>query len=325
MDAAEATRTADRPAHPELVEGPPTAADEATGRQGDAESPLPLGEGPSPFPLPLGEGQGEGKRTADGRPPTAGAADVEAALIETRHLTHIYESQVRALNDVNLVIRAGETVTIMGPSGSGKSTLLHMLGALDRPSAGQVLVAGRDLARVRDVDHFRACMVGFVFQFHNLIPTLKAVENVMVPMRGGPFPKERHRRRALELLSRVGLARKAERWPAQLSGGERQRVALARALANQPKLLLADEPTGNLDSQSGEEVLRLLREMNRDFGTTLIMVTHDPVVALGTGRILTLRDGRVERDERVEAIYQEEMNAMRRTRLGKLLFGAGVA
>jgi ABC-type lipoprotein export system ATPase subunit len=242
-------------------------------------------------------------------------------LVETRGLARVFDGDVRALDGVDLTVRAGETAAIMGPSGSGKSTLLHVLGALDRPTGGHVLIGGQDLAAVRDVDGFRARSVGFVFQLHNLIPTLTAAENVSVPMRGGPVPASRQHARALALLDRVGLASKADRWPAQLSGGERQRVALARALANEPALLLADEPTGNLDSRSGAAVLGLFRELNQELGTTLLLVTHDPVVALSTGRIITLRDGRIERDEPVEALYRQEMVALARTRLGRLLFG----
>jgi ABC-type lipoprotein export system ATPase subunit len=258
-----------------------------------------------------------------GNPAAGGAGG--PPLIETRHLTRVFDSQVRALDDVSLTIQAGETVAIMGPSGSGKSTLLHLLGALDRPTSGQVLIGGRDVAAVGDIDQLRARTIGFVFQFHNLIPTLTAVENVMVPMRGGLVPHAERQARALELLARVRLGDKAGRWPAQLSGGERQRVALARAAANGPALLLADEPTGNLDSQSGADVLRLLHDLNAELGTTVVMVTHDPVVALGTRRILTLRDGRIEHDERVEAIYLDELTALGRTRLGRLLFGERAA
>jgi ABC-type lipoprotein export system ATPase subunit len=241
-------------------------------------------------------------------------------LVEVRHVSRVY-GPVRALDDVSLTIQRGETVTVMGPSGSGKSTLLNVIGTLDVPTSGQIVMAGQDLARVRDVDRLRGHTVGFVFQQHNLIPILTALENVQVPMRGGALSHKQQRSRALDLLRRVGLADHAHRFPSELSGGESQRVALARALANEPPLILADEPTGNLDSESGAEVLELLRELNDELGTTLVLVTHDPVVALSTRRILTLRDGRIERDEPVEATYLDEMRQVSHTRLGRLLFG----
>jgi putative ABC transport system ATP-binding protein len=241
-------------------------------------------------------------------------------LVEVRHVSRLY-GPVRALDDVSLVIKRGEMVAVMGPSGSGKSTLLNVLGTLDVPTSGEIVIAGQELSCVRDVDQLRAQVVGFVFQQHNLMPILTALENIMVPMRGGSLSRARQRRRAMELLGRVGLADHADRFAPQLSGGEAQRVAVARALANAPPLILADEPTGNLDSQSGADVLELLQEMNAEFGMTLVMVTHDPVVALSTRRILTLRDGRIEQDEPVEAVYLQEMQQVSHTRLGRLLFG----
>ena len=244
-----------------------------------------------------------------------------SALITTEDLTRVYEGQVRALDGVSLRITAGEMVAVMGPSGSGKSTLLHLLGALDRPTSGRIVFEGQDLGAIKDVDRFRGERVGFVFQSHNLIPTLTAQENVLVPMRGGPIPPAERGGWALELLARVGLGGLAGRRPAQLSGGQRQRVALARALANRPSLVLADEPTGNLDSQNGADVLRLLRESNASLGTTVVMVTHDPVVALENDRILTLRDGRIELDEPVATVYRAEVLALRSTPVGRLLFG----
>lgn len=241
-------------------------------------------------------------------------------LVDVRHVSRLYGA-VRALDDVSLTIYRGEMVTVMGPSGSGKSTLLNVIGTLDTPTSGQIIVAGQDLAQVRDVDELRGHTVGFVFQQHNLIPILTALENILVPMRGNGLPRHAQQARGMQLLGRVGLADHAHRFPSELSGGEAQRVALARALANSPPLLLADEPTGNLDSESGAQVLELLRELNAEFGTTLVMVTHDPVVALSTRRILTLRDGRIEQDEAVEATYLEEMQSVSHTHLGRLLFG----
>ncbi len=215
-------------------------------------------------------------------------------IIETRDLVKLYGdgAQVRALDGVSLAIEAGEFVSVMGPSGSGKSTLLNMLGALDRPTSGQVLIEGQDLNEVKDLDRFRAHTVGFIFQLHNLIPTLTARENVEVPMRGQPIRARARHKRSIELLKVVGLAERMNHLPNQLSGGERQRVAIARSLANRPRLILADEPTGNLDSANGGEVMALLTELNED-GTTIVMVTHSPNDAEKAHRIIQLFDGHV--------------------------------
>ena len=183
-------------------------------------------------------------------------------LIQTIGLSKVYgtgETAVHALHDVNLAVEQGEFFAIMGPSGCGKSTLLNMLGALDQPTSGEVWVAGQNLAKIKDVDEFRASTVGFVFQLHNLLPTLTAQENVEVPMQGRPIGARDRRERARHLLERVGLAARAQHLPNQLSGGQRQRVAIARALANRPELILADEPTGALDSASGQELLQSAR------------------------------------------------------------------
>ena len=175
-------------------------------------------------------------------------------IIETRNLTRIYGNgvEIRALDDVNICIAPGELVTVMGPSGSGKSTLLNMIGALDLPTSGQVLINSQDLTEIRNKDAFRARTVGFVFQLHNLIPTLTARENVEVPMMGQLGSRAR-RKRAEELLGLVGLGDRMKHLPNQLSGGQRQRVAVARALANTPPLVLADEPTGSLDTTAGQD------------------------------------------------------------------------
>lgn len=243
------------------------------------------------------------------------------ALIETIHLTKIYGdgAGVRALDDVTLTVEHGEMVAVMGPSGSGKSTLLNLIGALDRPTEGQVLVNGQDLAQVRDLDAFRARTVGFVFQLHNLLPTLTAQENVEVPMLGQPISARERRQRARELLERVGLGHRLHHLPSQLSGGERQRVAIARALANHPPLILADEPTGSLDSQSGAEIMALLQSLNREQGVTIVVVTHDPRVARSAQRILTMRDGRIVDDHRVLDPLVEDLRDLARSQLGQLL------
>jgi putative ABC transport system ATP-binding protein len=251
-------------------------------------------------------------------------------LIRTVNLTKVYgsgENAVRALDGVDLTVQRGELMAVMGPSGCGKSTLLNMLGALDQPTAGEVLVAGENLARLRDVDTFRARTVGFVFQLHNLLPTLSALENVEVPMQGqsrspGEAARDRSRReRARRLLELVGLAGRPNALPAQLSGGQRQRVAVARALANDPALLLADEPTGSLDSQSGEEILDLLAELNRSQGATILVVTHDRRVAQSTQRILRMSDGRIVADHRLTDPLEEDLHTLADSRLGQAILG----
>jgi putative ABC transport system ATP-binding protein len=198
-------------------------------------------------------------------------------VVEAIDLSKIYGDsktiQVRALDQVSLKIYAREFVAVMGPSGSGKSTLLHLIGALDKPTSGKVLVNGQDISVQHDLDGFRSRTVGFIFQLHNLIPTLTAMENVEVPMQGqGPNDRAR-RARATELLSLVGLGDRVNHLPGQLSGGQRQKVAIARALANNPSIVLADEPTGNLDSTSGNEVMSVLEQLNREQGTTIMLVT----------------------------------------------------
>ncbi|HOU12989.1 MAG TPA: ABC transporter ATP-binding protein [Anaerolineae bacterium] len=245
----------------------------------------------------------------------------EDNIIETRGLTKIYGDggQVRALDGVSIQVARGEFLTVMGPSGSGKSTLLNLLGALDRPTSGQVRINGQDLASIKNLDTFRARTVGFVFQMHNLIPTLNARENVETPMMGQTASPAKRRRRADELLMRVGLAERAAHLPNQLSGGERQRVAIARALANQPALVLADEPTGNLDSQAGADVIALLRQLNRELGATIIVVTHDPAVARQTDRVLVMRDGTIADDHRVGHPFEEDLKEFRSSGLGKAL------
>jgi ABC-type lipoprotein export system ATPase subunit len=243
------------------------------------------------------------------------------AVVETKDLTKIYGDggAVRALDGVSLTIRAGEFVAVMGPSGSGKSTLLNLLGALDRPTGGLCRVAGQDLAQVRDLDRFRSRTVGFVFQLHNLIPTLTAVENVEIPLYEVSMRGDARQQRAAHLLALVGLAPRLHFLPNQMSGGERQRVAIARALANSPSLVLADEPTGNLDSKSTDEIMDLLRQLNRDQGTTFIVVTHNPAVARAADRIVTLRDGRILRDERMDNVYLADLKEFKETALGHAL------
>jgi len=201
-----------------------------------------------------------------------------------------------ALKGVTLTVRRGEMLAIMGPSGSGKSTLLNIIGALDRPTRGRVVVDGEELSKLDDyaLARFRRRTVGFVFQTFNLIPRLTALENVEVPMVAEGLSREERRKRALELLRLVGLEDKYANRPNELSGGEQQRVAIARALANNPKLILADEPTGNLDVRNKLAIMQLLGELNRQRGVTIIVVTHDPEIARRCERVVYLRDGRIE-------------------------------
>jgi putative ABC transport system ATP-binding protein len=206
------------------------------------------------------------------------------------------DGSVTALNEVSLEIRRGEYVAIMGPSGSGKSTLLNLLGALDRPTSGQLYFEGQPLDRIHDLDTLRSSKIGFVFQSFFLLPTLTSVENVQIPMFEGSLPAAERRRRAESLLEAVGMSHRTGHLPSQLSVGERQRVAIARALANEPVLLLADEPTGNLDSRSGGEVLELFDRLHRDRGMTLVVITHSFRVARRAGRTIWIRDGRIVDD-----------------------------
>lgn len=203
------------------------------------------------------------------------------------------DGRIRALDEASLRLVPGEFVALTGPSGSGKSTLLNLIGALDRPDAGSILVDGVVLDGL-DAAEYRAGTVGFVFQFHNLIPTLTVVENVQVPMLGRRLGRAGREERARSLLREVGLDPRERAFPATLSGGERQRVALARALANEPRLLLADEPTGSLDSDTGAQVLRLIERVRDERGMTVLLVTNDQSAAASAGRTLQLRDGRVD-------------------------------
>jgi len=241
-------------------------------------------------------------------------------LIETRDLTRIYGDgeEIRALDGVDLKIYHGELVTVMGPSGSGKSTLLNMLGALDKPTRGQVFIGGQELSRIRNKDTFRAKTMGFVFQLHNLIPTLTARENIEIPMMGHMGPGAR-RKRAKELLELVGLGDRMRHLPNQLSGGQRQRVAVARALANNPPLVLADEPTGSLDTEAGRTLMRLLREINQGQGTTFVVVTHDLAVARQTNRVLVMADGKIVREDLIGSPLEEDLKMWRHSGLGRRL------
>jgi putative ABC transport system ATP-binding protein len=231
--------------------------------------------------------------------PAAQPAGAAPPRLECRGLTRTLPSGDRALtilDQVDLAIEAGELVAVLGPSGSGKSTLLGLLAGLDRPTAGSVLVDGRALEGLGEDELalLRRARIGFVFQSFQLLGNLTARENVLVPLELTGFPRARER--TDEVLAEVGLADRAHHYPAQLSGGEQQRVALARAFASRPALLLADEPTGNLDSETGERVLALLLDMRARHGTTLVLVTHDPAIAARAERQVHLFGGRVVRD-----------------------------
>ncbi|MDI6690220.1 MAG: ABC transporter ATP-binding protein [Actinomycetota bacterium] len=214
-------------------------------------------------------------------------------IIRTKNLVKIFEEgRVRALDGVNLQVSEGEFISIMGPSGSGKSTLLNMLGALDRPTEGKVIVDDVDLSRVKKLDEFRAKKIGFIFQLHNLIPTLTALENVQIPMFETNLSRAERRKKAEKLLRLVGLGERLHFTPTKLSGGERQRVAIARALANDPKIILADEPTGNVDSATSDEIVHLLLKLNEQ-GQTIILVTHDEEMAEHAKVVYHLKDGKI--------------------------------
>jgi putative ABC transport system ATP-binding protein len=219
------------------------------------------------------------------------------ALIEVVGVSKEYEDgAVLALDGVNLRVAKGEFLAITGPSGCGKSTLLHLLAALDAPTKGTIFVAGQDLAKLPNASRYRRETVGLVFQLHNLLPRLSALGNVEVAMIGSHRPHQQRRAWAGELLAELDLAGRERRRPPQLSGGERQRVAIARALANEPPVLLADEPTGSLDSAASAGVLELFSRLQREHGLTVVMVTHDLAVAQAASRIIHMRDGRIVDD-----------------------------
>lgn len=222
-------------------------------------------------------------------------------MIELRQITKVYslgKRELQVLRGIDLSVGQGELVAIMGPSGSGKTTLLNILGCLDRPTSGSYHLEGKEVSSLssRELAAIRARKVGFVFQTFNLLPRLSALANVELGLK---YAGGEDRELALEALRRVGLAERADHRPTELSGGEQQRVAIARALVKKPPVVLADEPTGNLDSKSGEEILSLLTELHKEQGITLLMITHDPDVAQRCQRIVRLRDGLIVSDEKV--------------------------
>ena len=214
--------------------------------------------------------------------------------VDMKNVYKSYENgNIKALNGIDLTIADGEFVSIIGPSGSGKSTLLNMLGALDIPDSGSINVAGHDLTTSKKLNEFRAEKIGFIFQLHNLIPNISVVENIEIPMFTQKLSSKEMRANALKLLGDVGLEDKADIMPNKLSGGERQRVAIARALANNPSIILADEPTGSLDSKTSSKILKQLIDLHEDKKVTLIIVTHDMDVAKLADRVIEVLDGEI--------------------------------
>jgi len=223
-------------------------------------------------------------------------------LMRLENVVKIYslgETKVEALRGVNLKVHKGESVSIIGPSGSGKSTMLHVLGCLDIPTTGKYYLNSVDVTTLSqdELARIRAKEIGFVFQFFYLIPSLNAIENVMLPMMFDMIPAEERWARAEKLLDKVGLRRRMYHKPNELSGGERQRVAIARALSQNPSVLLADEPTGNLDSTVGREIIRLFHKLNKEEGVTLVVVTHDPGIAHYSSRVVYMKDGKIVGEE----------------------------
>ena len=223
-------------------------------------------------------------------------------MISLTHVAKVFDGKRKAiaLEDVNLHIQEGQVVSIVGPSGSGKSTLLNLIGGLDRPTGGEIRIEGQNLGELSDDDltRVRRDKIGFVFQFFNLLPTLNCIENVALPLHLRKWPRKKIEERAKELLDLVQLSHRTEHLPDELSGGERQRVAIARALSVFPPILLADEPTGNLDTRTGGEILKLVEDLHARLGSTVLIVTHDLEVAQRCSRTVALRDGRVVEDRR---------------------------
>lgn len=220
-----------------------------------------------------------------------------ANIIEIRGLEKVYGEgvEVKALDGLDLDVKKGEFLSIVGPSGSGKSTLLHMIGILDTPTKGTILIDGQDVTSMDDRQRSSARneLLGFIFQYHHLLPDFTALENVMMPLMIAGKKKDEATREAEKLLNEVGLKDRLHHFPGQLSGGQNQRVAVARALVNQPKIVIGDEPTGNLDSRSSDKVYELLRKLNREFDQTFILVTHDENMARKTDRIVRIVDGKI--------------------------------
>ncbi|AFG34385.1 ABC-type antimicrobial peptide transport system, ATPase component [Fervidobacterium pennivorans DSM 9078] len=224
--------------------------------------------------------------------------ELKEIIVKAENLSKIYgsgSSKVVALDSVNLEIYKGEIVAILGPSGSGKTTLLNLLAGLDIPTSGTIIIDGQEITKMSEEEKakFRAKSMGFIFQFFNLIPVLTAVENVELPLLLNKVPVTEARKRALELLEFMGISHRKDAYPSQLSGGEQQRVSIARALSTTPKIIWADEPTGALDVKNGEQIKKLIIELNKEFGTTFVIVTHDQNVAQIANRIMRMENGRI--------------------------------
>jgi putative ABC transport system ATP-binding protein len=230
---------------------------------------------------------------------SSGNGGREGPAIQVIDVVKTYDNMVRALDGVNLTIEYGEFLALMGPSGCGKSTLLHLLAALDNPTEGRIIVNGRDL-RSAGNDRYRRMEIGLVFQLHNLLPNLNALENVQIPMFGTGMGHAERMKRARQLLDEMGLLEKGKMTPPRLSGGERQRLAIARALANDPSIILADEPTGNLDSAAVDRLLALFRGVRDEHQVTILLATHDTHVASAADRIVHMKDGRIVESPQAE-------------------------
>jgi putative ABC transport system ATP-binding protein len=248
-----------------------------------------------------------------GEPAIVAGAEVQApAIVETQQLSKVYDqgaAAVTALEAVSLTVAPGEFLAVMGPSGCGKSTLLHLIGGLDQPTSGRMLLDGQDLAAMSDDDltRLRRRRIGFVFQFYNLLPLLGVAENAALPLLLDGAGQAEARTRAESWLRRVGLGDRLDHRPDQLSGGQQQRVAIARALVTEPALILADEPTGNLDSQAGDEIAGLLRQISEAWGRTVLVVTHDPRMAAHAGRVISLQDGRIVDENALVGEAEQEL------------------
>ncbi|HEY4230009.1 MAG TPA: ABC transporter ATP-binding protein [Thermoanaerobaculia bacterium] len=227
-------------------------------------------------------------------------------LIQIENLEKVYhrdQIEIPVLMGINLAIPEGEYVALMGPSGSGKTTLLNLIAGIDQPTRGRIVIGGRDIATLGQTElaRWRSHTIGFIFQLYNLLPVLTAFENVELPLLLTPLKKGERKKHVETALSIVGLGDRMEHYPRQLSGGQEQRVAIARAIVSDPKILVADEPTGDLDAKSGDEILELLRRLNEEFGKTIVMVTHDPKAAARAHRMVHLDKGVLHTDERTEA------------------------
>ncbi len=231
-------------------------------------------------------------------------------ILQENQVSKIYEKKdqkVNALWEIDLKIQKGDYISLQGPSGSGKTTLLNILGCLDKPTSGEVIIDGKDVTKMkeRELDTIRSGKIGFIFQTFNLLPILNAEENVQLPMELTKVPMNERRLKAKKLLELVGLKERIRHRPSELSAGEKQRVAIARALANDPSIILADEPTGNLDSKTGKRIMDLLKKLNEKTGTTIVVVTHDDKMARLTKKILILKDGKITKVTEIEKTNSE--------------------